>query len=80
MTPAEFRETLKALGWSQRDLASRLGVTQSSVSRWCTGSLELPQYAAAYLEVVIENQRLHQAIEAISRLSLPCGRTQPAGL
>jgi transcriptional regulator with XRE-family HTH domain len=46
-----IREVLKVLGWSQRDLARRLGVHESTVCKWVAGA-NAPQYATEYLAVV----------------------------
>jgi DNA-binding transcriptional regulator YiaG len=52
MTPIEFREALKALGLTQRSLASTLGVAVTTVNRWARGLAPVPQYAVAYLELL----------------------------
>lgn len=52
MSRDEFRAAMKALGLSQRDLASRLGVALSTVSAWATGKAPVPKYASAYLELL----------------------------
>ena len=38
MTPAELRAAREALGLSQKALAKRLGVAQTSVLRWESGA------------------------------------------
>lgn len=52
MTAPEFRAVLKTLGIRQRWLAERLGVTAISVNRWAVGTVAVPQYAVAYLELL----------------------------
>lgn len=37
--PTEIRGALRELGLTQRELASRLGVAEATMSRWCTGAL-----------------------------------------
>ena len=41
-------ELLSRLGWSQRYFASRIGVAEKTVNRWCVG--EANPVAMAYLE------------------------------
>lgn len=48
---------LKELGWSKAELARRLGVFPSTVSKWGNGS-GYPKYAEAYLELAVEISRL----------------------
>lgn len=46
-----FREKLKSIGWSQAELAGRLGVLQSTVSAWANNP---PAYAVAYVDLALE--------------------------
>jgi putative zinc finger/helix-turn-helix YgiT family protein len=39
LTPAQIRESRKALGLLQQELAERLGVAEATISRWETGTL-----------------------------------------
>jgi putative zinc finger/helix-turn-helix YgiT family protein len=39
LTPAQIRESRKALGLLQQELAERLGVAEATISRWETGVL-----------------------------------------
>ena len=57
---------LSELGWSKAELAERLGVFASSVSRWSSSSA-YPKYAEAYLELAIEIHRLNSVIRPIKR-------------
>jgi transcriptional regulator with XRE-family HTH domain len=54
MTPTALKDSLKALGWSQSRLAVALGVTKTTVSRWATGQIPIPQYAVAYLALAMK--------------------------
>lgn len=48
---------LKELGWSQAELARRLGVSPPTVTNWVNRS-EFPKYSEAYLELAVEVARL----------------------
>lgn len=54
MTADQFREALLALNIRQNWLAERLGIETSTVSRWATGKLPVPQYAAFCLALLAE--------------------------
>lgn len=43
---------LKQLGWSQRKLASRLGVTVDTVNKWAINKVPVPNYVEEYIRVV----------------------------
>lgn len=43
---------LKQFGWSQRKLASRLGVTVDTVNKWATNKVPVPNYVEEYIRVV----------------------------
>lgn len=46
-----------ALGWSQADLARRIGYAQSQVSRWESGRAAIPRDAAAAILAVMTTER-----------------------
>ena len=48
MKREDMREICGRLGWKQKDLAERLGVSSDTIGRWD----ELPGPAAAYLRLV----------------------------
>jgi len=54
MTGADFTFALAVIGWSQRELARRLGVPESRVRRWARGTLPVPQAVAAWLRRAAE--------------------------
>ena len=39
LTPEEIKANIEALGLSQKEVASRLGVAQETLSRWITGAV-----------------------------------------
>jgi len=59
MNKDELRQALDALRWNQSELARKLGVTTSTVSRWATGE-PIPVWLAEYLRVMQELDRLHR--------------------
>ncbi len=62
MTPKDFRASLKSLRWSQAELARRLGLAESTVCRWKL-EREVPQYAAAYLELALKMKQLQSLVQ-----------------
>jgi DNA-binding transcriptional regulator YdaS (Cro superfamily) len=58
MTPEILKKTTKALFPSntQMSFAQYLGVHQATVSKWFTGTLEIPHYAAVILAHLMERQ------------------------
>lgn len=60
MTAEELRHALGALGWKQSELARRVGVGDTTVSRWIGGDPPVPEPVAAYLGLAMEIDRLHR--------------------
>ena len=54
MEAKEFRDLLKELSLSQRELARRLGRDATTVNRWFLGKLPVPAYAEAYLRAILQ--------------------------
>lgn len=50
MTSERFEVCRKAIGWSYRGLADRLGIHETRVRRWASGKLEIPQTVEGWLE------------------------------
>lgn len=50
MTPERFRECLEHIGWSQRGVANRLGISEATVRRWSDAAYPVPQQVALWLE------------------------------
>lgn len=59
MDKDELRQALDALGWKQSDLARKLEVSDTTVSRWANGE-PIPRWLAEYLRVMQELDRLHR--------------------
>lgn len=53
MSPQQLTDALTTLGWTQAELARRLGLHVNTVSAWATGKTEIPVYAAEYLRVMV---------------------------
>lgn len=54
----EFKFVRKVAGLSATELAELLDVTSKTVSRWETGEVELPRYAAFVLGELLERPRV----------------------
>jgi hypothetical protein len=50
MTPTRLHECLQILGWSQRELADRIGMGERNARRWAKGEIEVPAAIAVWLE------------------------------
>lgn len=74
MTADELRDTLKAIGWKGSDLARKVGVGTSTVSRWLNGE-PVPLWLDSYLAAMGEIARLHRTFILPSK---PTGPPAPA--
>lgn len=54
MTPAEFRDTRKAMGLTQAELAAELDVSRSQVYRWENGRAPVPRMAEIAIGQIAE--------------------------
>ena len=59
MTPDRFHECLAALDWSQRGLATRLGIHDSRVRRWASGRYPIPEPIAVWLDTLARFHETH---------------------
>ena len=59
LTPDQFNDALRELGWRQVDFARRTGVTPGAVNRWSTGKDTAPLWAVAYLGMAQDIAQLH---------------------
>ena len=59
MNKEELRQALDTLGWKQSELARKLDVSNTTVSRWASGE-PIPRWLAEYLGVMQEIDRLHK--------------------
>lgn len=53
MAPEDVRAAREQCGWSQAELARRLGVHYSAVSRWEAGTRAVPQPVAMAIRLLI---------------------------
>lgn len=57
MNAEDLRKALKDLGWSQAELARRLGREPHTITEWMYRG-EVPAYASAYLRAVVMAKRI----------------------
>lgn len=50
MMPEDMRIARLRLGWTQAELARRIGVSRRTIGRWEMGKTPLPLMLASYLE------------------------------
>lgn len=67
MTAADIEKFREAMGWTQAELAERLGVSQVSVSRWETGERVPRRPVLLLLESI--RDRITNAAENLQRAS-----------
>lgn len=53
MTSTQLLSALKALHWTQAELARRTGISTQSVNAWATGSTPVPPWLPAYLGALL---------------------------
>lgn len=63
MTPAEFEEALKSLGWKPVDFCRLAGLHKNTVSRWMNNHVDIPLWATKFLGMAQEIKRLAKLIE-----------------
>lgn len=64
MTPEQFAEALKALGWKQTDFCRMAGVNKSTPSRWMAEEAAIPEWVPKFLGMALEVKRLHDTYVA----------------
>jgi len=50
MSIDEFRQLVRSLGMSQKQLAQKLGVHRSTLQRWESGKTRIPKHIVEYLK------------------------------
>jgi transcriptional regulator with XRE-family HTH domain len=71
MNAEQFRAVLKTAGLKQKDLAARLGIEAITVNRWATDKVPVPQYAVAYLQVLLDNAAFYDGYNSEPRRPEP---------
>ena len=52
MTAKELRKWREQKGWSQKKFAEKIGISQSTVSRWERGNRPIPLWLERFLQVL----------------------------
>ena len=65
MTPEEFREVLRAYGWSQTAFAQHFDLDPRTVRRWAAGQGVIPPPWADWLQVLRANPPPDPAVSPI---------------
>jgi Helix-turn-helix len=60
--PFDLASALEELGWSQAELARRLGLHVNTVSAWATKRTEIPGPVRAYLDLRLKLLRLCRSV------------------
>ena len=72
MTPTEFRRAMETIGWTQRGLATLLGVHETRTRRWASGAILIPEDIAKWLAGLARLKARHTAeVQAWLRKNLP---------
>jgi transcriptional regulator with XRE-family HTH domain len=62
-----IKTTCKRLNIKQKELATRLGVTETTMSAWATG--EAPQWVKVMMELLETEKRYQEILQTISELN-----------
>lgn len=62
MTPKQLRKSLDDLGFTQKRFGELMGRTESTVSLWCNGKQEIPEYVQSYLDMALQIQGAKTAL------------------
>lgn len=63
MTAGEFLEALGAVGWSQREIARRVGIHPNTANDWAKGRSAVPKWVGSYLGLVRDVKGLASRLE-----------------
>jgi hypothetical protein len=63
MTPPEFDEALKTLGWKQSDFCRMTNLDKKTPSRWSTSAVSIPGWVPSYLAMALKVKELADLID-----------------
>lgn len=67
-----IKDTCKALGITQKELAEKMGVHEVTVNNWARGSKDVPEWAVKFIVLLSESNisdKISKNIEELSRLA-----------
>ena len=59
------KKTCKELGITQKELAERMGVTETSVTNWARGATPVPTWASRIFELLKKEKDLNTILEIV---------------
>ena len=62
-----IKQTCKELGVTQKELAARMGLAETTVSQWARGINPLPEWATRFMGALTELKRHEATAEAAAR-------------
>ncbi len=60
------KETAKALGMTQKELAERIGVNKDTLGNWARGAIETPKWAQKIFELLLIEKKFNTIKRIIS--------------
>ena len=60
------KETAKALGMTQKELAERIGVNKDTLGNWARGAIETPKWAIKLFELLLIEKKFNTIKRLIS--------------
>jgi len=60
------KETAKALGMTQKELAERMGVSKDTISNWSRGAIDVPKWAIEMFKLLKKEKQLDTIKRIIS--------------
>ena len=55
------KETAKALGMTQKELAEHIGVNENTIGNWARGTVETPKWAIKLFDLLILEEKYTKA-------------------
>jgi len=60
------KETCKALGMTQKELAERIGVNKDTLGNWARGAIETPKWAITLFDLLLIEKKFNTIKQLIS--------------